>query len=214
RPGPNRGWADGHGHHAGPARGRRCTPRARRRRPSDRDHRRARADGRRAPVAARARVRSAVARYAGDVGRAIRGRSGLLGRHAAARTRVPRRREYRRTAGLLPGTGTGRARNLPRSGRADRGRDPREPVRACDARRAPGMPAAARREPAAPRPARRSSNALTADEVRRGATKSGWGGVLALLTEVAVGGGSESQTALLYELLDPFAGRLLAAVIG
>src|SRR5262249_2262817 len=57
-------------------------------------------------------------------------------------------------------------------------------------------------------------NALTADEVRRGATKSGWGGVLALLTEVAVGGGSESQTALLYELLDPFAGRLLAAVIG
>ncbi|HMF83679.1 MAG TPA: AAA family ATPase, partial [Acidimicrobiia bacterium] len=60
----------------------------------------------------------------------------------------------------------------------------------------------------------RSFNALTADEVRRGATKSGWGGVLALLTEVAVGGGSESQTALLYELLDPFAGRLLAAVIG
>jgi len=55
---------------------------------------------------------------------------------------------------------------------------------------------------------------LTEDELRRGEEESGWGAVLALLAEVAAGGESASHAALLHDLLDPFAGRLLATVIG
>ena len=55
---------------------------------------------------------------------------------------------------------------------------------------------------------------LTADDLRRSGTESAGGAVLALLAEVAASGGSKSHAAVLYELLDPFAGRLLATVIG
>jgi hypothetical protein len=57
-------------------------------------------------------------------------------------------------------------------------------------------------------------SSLTVDDLRRGETESGWSAVLALLAEVAVRGGCTTQAALLYDLLDPFAGRLLTTVIG
>ena len=55
---------------------------------------------------------------------------------------------------------------------------------------------------------------LTADTIRRSETETAWGAVLALLAEVAGGGASRSHAALLYDLLEPFAGRLLVTVIG
>jgi class 3 adenylate cyclase len=55
---------------------------------------------------------------------------------------------------------------------------------------------------------------LTADDIRRSQTENAWGAVLALLAEIAGGGASRPHAALLSELLEPFAGRLLVTVIG
>jgi len=55
---------------------------------------------------------------------------------------------------------------------------------------------------------------LTADDIRRSENENAWGAILALLSEVAAAGASSSRAELLYELLEPFAGRLLVTVIG
>jgi class 3 adenylate cyclase len=55
---------------------------------------------------------------------------------------------------------------------------------------------------------------LTPDDIRRSQKENAWGAVLALLAEIAGGGASRSHSALLSELLEPFAGRLLVTVIG
>jgi hypothetical protein len=57
-------------------------------------------------------------------------------------------------------------------------------------------------------------DSLTADDLRRGETEGAWGAELALMAEVAASCGSKSQAALLYDSLNPFAGRLLATSIG
>jgi hypothetical protein len=78
----------------------------------------------------------------------------------------------------------------------------------------PAMLAVARLDTADEAAALRTLDSLTADDLRRGETESAWGAVLALLAEVAASGESKAQAAVLYELLNPFAGRLLTAVIG
>jgi hypothetical protein len=55
---------------------------------------------------------------------------------------------------------------------------------------------------------------LTPDDIRRSQKENAWGAVLALLAEIAGGGASRSHAALLSDLLEPFAGRLLVTVIG
>ncbi len=60
----------------------------------------------------------------------------------------------------------------------------------------------------------RTLDSLTDEAIRRGQAESAWGATLALLAEVAASGAPKARAALLYDLLDPFAGRLLAAVIG
>ena len=55
---------------------------------------------------------------------------------------------------------------------------------------------------------------LTADDIRRSQTENAWGAILALLAEVAAEGASSSHAELLYEFLEPYAGRLLVTVIG
>ena len=55
---------------------------------------------------------------------------------------------------------------------------------------------------------------LTTDDLRRSDSENVWGAVLALLAEVAATGASRQQGALLYELLAPFADRMLVTVIG
>ena len=61
--------------------------------------------------------------------------------------------------------------------------------------------------------ARATLDRLVGGDLRRGERESAWGAVLALLAEVAAATESE-HAGILYELVDPFAGRLLAAVIG
>ncbi|MFL6242630.1 MAG: hypothetical protein ACJ73V_06365, partial [Acidimicrobiia bacterium] len=78
----------------------------------------------------------------------------------------------------------------------------------------PAMLAVARLDTADEGTALRTLDSLTADDLRRDETESAWGAVLALLAEVAARGESKSQAALLYDFLAPFAGRLLATVIG
>jgi tetratricopeptide (TPR) repeat protein len=57
-------------------------------------------------------------------------------------------------------------------------------------------------------------DSLSADDLRRAQGENAWGSVLALLAEVAASGATPSKAAVLYEMLDPFAGRLISAVIG
>jgi hypothetical protein len=78
----------------------------------------------------------------------------------------------------------------------------------------PAMVAVAQLDTADESAALRTLDALTADDLRRTGTESAGGAELALLAEVAAAGESKSHAALLYKLLDPFAGRLLATVIG
>jgi DNA-binding SARP family transcriptional activator len=78
----------------------------------------------------------------------------------------------------------------------------------------PAMLAVAQLDTADETAALRTLNSLTVEDIRRSETESAGGAVLALLAEVAAGGASKSHAALLYDLLNPFAGRLLAAVIG
>jgi hypothetical protein len=62
--------------------------------------------------------------------------------------------------------------------------------------------------------AQHTLNSLTAEDLHRGAQENAWEAVLALLAEVAVGCESRPHATLLYAHLEPFTGRLLAAVIG
>ncbi len=78
----------------------------------------------------------------------------------------------------------------------------------------PAMLAAARLDAGDQSGAMRVLDSLATDDLRRGGDESGWGAVLALLAEVAAAGSSKSHAVVLYELLTPFEGRLLAAVIG
>ncbi len=78
----------------------------------------------------------------------------------------------------------------------------------------PAMLAVAHRDAGDSLAARRTLDSLSAQDLRRAKSESAWGAVLALLSEVAASGEADPHAALLYELLEPFAGRLLAAVIG
>jgi class 3 adenylate cyclase len=55
---------------------------------------------------------------------------------------------------------------------------------------------------------------LDTADLGQGETESAWAAVLALLAEVAATGDSAAHAVLLYDLLEPFAGRLIATVIG
>jgi class 3 adenylate cyclase len=78
----------------------------------------------------------------------------------------------------------------------------------------PALVAVAQLDTADETAARRTLDALTAEDLRRSGTETAGRAVLALLAEVAAAGEAKSHAALLYKLLDPFAGRLLATVIG
>ena len=78
----------------------------------------------------------------------------------------------------------------------------------------PAMLAVAQLDTADETAALHTLDQLSANDLRRGEKETSWGAVLALLAEVAASGESKSHAALLYDLLDPFAGRLLATVIG
>ena len=62
--------------------------------------------------------------------------------------------------------------------------------------------------------ARQSLAIAAAADFHRGGNESAWPAGLALLSEVAVDGGDAAHAAVLYELLSPFADRLLAALVG
>ncbi len=62
--------------------------------------------------------------------------------------------------------------------------------------------------------ARQSLAIAAAADFHRGGNESAWPAGLALLSEVAVDGGDAANAAVLYELLSPFADRLLAALVG
>jgi class 3 adenylate cyclase len=78
----------------------------------------------------------------------------------------------------------------------------------------PALVAVAQLDTADETAALRTLDALTAEDLRRSGTETAGRAVLALLAEVAAAGEAKSHAALLYKLLDPFAGRLLATVIG
>jgi hypothetical protein len=78
----------------------------------------------------------------------------------------------------------------------------------------PAMLAVAQLDVAQTADAAQTLDALTTADLRRGESESAWGAVVGLLAEVAATTGSTSHAALLYDLLEPFAGRLLATVIG
>jgi class 3 adenylate cyclase len=78
----------------------------------------------------------------------------------------------------------------------------------------PALVAVAQLDTADETAALRTLDALTAQDLRRSGTETAGRAVLALLAEVAAAGEAKSHAALLYKLLDPFAGRLLATVIG
>ena len=78
----------------------------------------------------------------------------------------------------------------------------------------PAMLAVARLDTADEAAAFRALESLDADTIRHGANENAWGAVLALLAEVSASSESKAHAALLYERLTPFAGRLLATVIG
>jgi hypothetical protein len=62
--------------------------------------------------------------------------------------------------------------------------------------------------------ARESLDIAAAAHFHRGGNESAWPAGLGLLSEVAVAGGAPAHAAVLYDLLSPFAGRLVAALVG
>jgi DNA-binding SARP family transcriptional activator len=60
----------------------------------------------------------------------------------------------------------------------------------------------------------RTLDSLDAEDLRQAEPETAWGLVLAQLAEVAAACGSTAQASLLYELLTPFAGRLVTAFPG
>jgi hypothetical protein len=78
----------------------------------------------------------------------------------------------------------------------------------------PSMLAIARLDTGDEPGALRILDSLDADDLGRGQNETAWALVLAQLAEVAATAGSAAQATLLYELLDPFAGRLVTALIG
>ncbi len=78
----------------------------------------------------------------------------------------------------------------------------------------PAMLAVAQLDTANEAAALRTLDSVSPSELRRAGHESAWGAVLASLAEVAATVDSRSHAALFYELLQPFAGRLISTVIG